>query len=127
VSEDIRKYKTLLKPGGSILVTEPGLLNPFAFVRRTFFPTSVHTPDEHPFVPRKLIADFRSEFERVDHQLFYITSLLAPILQKGFGNRVADWSLKALAPVDRVLTGVPGVRELSWIITIQAVKEGPRT
>ena len=122
VEADLATYARLLRPGGSILVYEPGLLNPMAFVRRTFFPTAVHTPDEHPFVPRSFVGLFRRHYSKVDHRLFYITSLAAPIVEKIAGAAAGGAVLGVLKPLDRVLARVPGIRQMSWIIVVHATK-----
>lgn len=122
VEADLASYARLLRPGGSILVYEPGLLNPFAYVRRTFFPTAVHTPDEHPFVPRSFISMFERNFDAVDHRLYYVTSLAAPIVEKVAGPTLGHAVLSVLAPIDRLLVHIPGVRQLSWIIVVHATK-----
>ncbi len=121
VEADIARYRRLLKPGGSILAREPGLLNPFAFIRRRFFPTSIHTPDEHPFVPVKLKRMFEQHYERVDYKCDYVTTLAAPMLEKVAGRRVALAALAALLAVSLLLTRTPA-RDLAWIINVQAFR-----
>lgn len=122
LDNDLTQFKAILKNGGSIIVTEPCLLNPFAFIRRKFFPTSVHTPDEHPFIPGPFIKKFKQRFSHVEYKYFYILSLAAPILEKIFGKKTGLFFLKLLAPIDRVLTRIPVIREFSWIVNIHAYK-----
>jgi SAM-dependent methyltransferase len=121
VEADLQRYRTLLKPGGFVLSREPGLLNPFAWVRRRFFPTGIHTPDEHPFVPARFVAMFERVFSRVDSQRYFVTALAAPVVEKVAGRGVALAALRALQPVDRVLTRTPA-GELAWIINVQAFR-----
>ena len=122
LERDLDKFSKLMKEEGSIIATEPGLLNPFAFIRRRFFPTSVHTPDEHPFIPFRLVRIFKKPFRRVEYKYFYILSLAAPILEKIFGKQVGYISLKCFKAVDSVLTKIPIIQELSWIINVHAQK-----
>jgi 2-polyprenyl-3-methyl-5-hydroxy-6-metoxy-1,4-benzoquinol methylase len=122
LERDLDSFSSMMKEGGFIIATEPGLLNPFAFLRRRFFPTSVHTPDEHPFVPFRLIRMFKSRYRKVEYEYFYILSLAALIFEKLLGEKVGYISLRILRRVDAVLTKIPVVRELSWIINIRAEK-----
>jgi len=122
VETDLDKFSKFLKDGGSIIATEPGLLNPFAFIRRKLFPTSVHTPDEHPFVPSRFIRLFQKYFSKVEFKYFYIFSLIALLIGKILGEKAGLIFLKLLEPVDAVFTRIPFVKELSWIITVHAYK-----
>ncbi len=119
---DLVKFSRFLKEWGSIIATEPGLLNPFAFVRRKFFPTLVHTPDEHPFVPSRFVRLFQKHFSNVEFKYFYIFSLIALLTEKIFGGRVGLIFLKLLEPIDAIFTRIPVVKELSWIINVHACK-----
>ncbi|MFC1502485.1 class I SAM-dependent methyltransferase [bacterium] len=116
----MKTFGRLLSEDGLLLITEPGLLNPFAFIRRKFFPTSVHTPDERPFVPARLKRLCEKHFQAVEYRTFYVTSLFALISEKIVGEKVGRLLLKVLLPVDSFLTRVPLIRELSWIINIYA-------
>ena len=118
----IAQYPRILKHGGAVVVQEPGLLNPFAFIRRKFFPTGVHTPDEHPFVPYRFIELFGSGYSKVDSRLFCISNLLAPICAKLAGQKVGKSVALPLNMLDRTLTKVPWLRETAWIISVHAVK-----
>jgi ubiquinone/menaquinone biosynthesis C-methylase UbiE len=122
VERDLVLFRGLLKPGGCVIATEPGLLNPLAFVRRRFFPTSVHTPDERPFVPWRFFAMFRRHFQRVTGGYFYVVSVAAPVIGKAFGSGAGRFALAVLTPLDRVLCRLPGIRELAWIINVHAIK-----
>lgn len=122
VERDLATFHKLLKPGGSLLATEPGLLNPLAFVRRRFFPTSVHTPDERPFVPWQFFAMFRRHFRHVTGQHFYVVSLAAPVIAKVLGLEAGRLALALLTPVDRLLCALPGARQLAWVLNVHAIK-----
>ena len=122
VENDVVRLRNLLRPGGSFFAMEPGLLNPFAFVRRRFFPTAVHTPDERPFVPSKFFAMFRRRFRIVECRHFYILSLVAPIIEKIVGRRAASMVLGPTAAVDELLCSLPIVRELAWYLDVHAIK-----
>lgn len=122
VERDLVKFRRLLRPGGSVLATEPGLLNPLAFIRRRFFPTSVHTPDERPFVPWRFFAMFRRHFSQVTGQHLYVVSVAAPVIGKAFGLRAGHLALTLLTPPDRLLCGLPGTREFAWVLNVHAIK-----
>lgn len=122
IEEDLLKYKILLKPGGYIFSLEPALLNPFAFIRRRFFPTSVHTPDEHPFIPYLFLNLFRRHYDEVKYEYFYILSLAAPITEKLMGKKVGYSILSLTLLIDKILCKIPGVRELSWYVGVCAKK-----
>jgi ubiquinone/menaquinone biosynthesis C-methylase UbiE len=122
VDRDLVQLRDLLRPGGSFLAMEPGLLNPFAFLRRRFFPTSVHTPDERPFIPAKFFAMFRQRFRIVECRHFYILSLVAPIVAKIAGRRAGSLVLGPTAAVDELLCRLPIVRELAWYLDVHAIK-----
>ena len=124
----LASYRRVLRPGGQLLVMEPGLLHPLAWIRRQFFPTAVHTPDEHPFVPRRLIAAIDAEFEEVETLLSSLTTLGVPVVEKVVGRRVAHGLLRMGEIADAALLRLPGMRELAWLISVHAVKRaaGPR-
>jgi ubiquinone/menaquinone biosynthesis C-methylase UbiE len=122
ISQDLDQMNIILKKGGSLIITEPGLLNPFAFIRRRLFPTSIHTPDEHPFVPYKLRKIIKYKFSKIEIEYFFIFSLLALILGKLFGKNLGKGLLKLLIPFDFLLTRIPLVREFCWIINLHVIK-----
>ena len=122
VEDDLMGFKRVLTEKGSIIATEPGLLNPFAFVRRTFFPTSIHTPNEHPFIPFKLVKVFKKYFRKVEYKCFFILNLSAPIVEKMLGKKAGQLTLNVMNPIDDILTKTPLFRNLSWIINVHAFK-----
>jgi SAM-dependent methyltransferase len=125
VEGSLSNLHQVLRDGGVLIAVEPGLLNPFAWVRRTFFPTPVHTPDEHPFVPYLFVRRLRRHFDHVEYQYFNILSFAALIVQKLFGDRAGDFSYRVLSSLDGVLTTIPIVNQLSKSICVVARKGSP--
>ena len=80
----LNNVKKILRPKGKIFISlEPSLLNPIAYIGRTFFPTNIHTPFERPFV----IYKFRRKLKRFgfieeNFECFCLFSHLFPIFAK---------------------------------------------
>lgn len=113
----LMETRRVLVPKGYLYVAaEPGLLNPIAWLRRTFFPSHIHTPDEKPFIPhrfRKIVHLYG--FREIDYQPSFIFSPVVPVLGKKFSR--VQWKplLNFLLSLDRFLLKTP-CRELSWVI-----------
>lgn len=128
IKKDLMEFSRLLKPNGIILVTEPALLNPIAFFRRKIFPSSIHTPDEHPFIPYKFIHTFKEIFINVEVKHFFLFSLLAPILYKVAGNyaigkKISKIFLHIILPIDRIIMRFPFICQFCWIFTAKGSKK----
>ena len=68
----------ILKPGGLLLIQDPGASNPFAYFIRHFFPTEAHEEDEDPFETNYLIDEVRNYFKIQDLQYHYLLSYPLP-------------------------------------------------
>ena len=118
LSEALKEIRRVLVPEGCLYVDdEPGLLNPIAWIRRVFFPSVIHSPDEQPFLPfafRKLL--YRNGFHEIAFKHFFIFSPIIPVLAKIFPR--INWLpiLHFLIKFDRLLTRTP-LREMCWRIS----------
>jgi ubiquinone/menaquinone biosynthesis C-methylase UbiE len=79
----------ILKLNGILFIAyEPGLLNPFGFIGRKFFPSNVHTPNEHPFIPYKFKKKILSMgYEQIYFEYYYLYSIIIPIIFKKIAHR----------------------------------------
>jgi hypothetical protein len=114
-------YKSL-DNDGIVMATEPCAYNPFAIIRRRYFPSVFHTPDERPFPPNELIDAFRRNFDFVAYKRFFIISINAGIVEKMLGWKAASIYLKIAMIFDSVLLRIPLVRNLCWRISIIGIK-----
>lgn len=104
-----------------LIIAEPSLLNPIAMIGRKFFPTSIHTPSEHPFIPSSLIGLISKYFNIVESQFLYFSSSIVPILSKYFP--AFKKIIKSAFLFDSVLLeNVPMLNELCWITVVCARK-----
>jgi len=92
----------LLRPGGALVVIEPGLWHPvglgLALANRTGLGPAVHgTPDDIPLSPRRLVAEARAAgLQRPElHAVTYTWRRLPPALQR------------ALQPLDALIGSRP--------------------
>jgi ubiquinone/menaquinone biosynthesis C-methylase UbiE len=108
--------------GGVLVATEPCAYNPFAMIRRKYFPSDIHTPDERPFPPNELIEAFNKVFDKVVYRRNYIFSINAGIVEKILGKKVASVYLKCFLAIDKILLGIPIVKNLCWRISIIGFK-----
>lgn len=114
-------YKSLDNEG-LVLATEPCAYNPFAVIRRKYFPSVFHTPDERPFPPNELIDAFKRNFDFVAYKRFFILSINSGIIEKFMGMKVARIYLKVAMIIDSVLLRIPVIRNLCWRISIIGIK-----
>lgn len=63
--------KYCIKKGGFLIFVEPGILNPQAFLVRTFFPTPFHVPEERPFFPFMLKKKMQVIYGKGNIKIFY--------------------------------------------------------
>ena len=123
LSATMVEMKRVLKKGGSVVLSEPGLLNPFAFVRRKFFPSAIHTPDERPFVPSRLVKQVEYHFRNARCEHFYFLSCALPFLRCFIGYLPARMLMFLLYRLDRfLLSHFDMIRQFSWIIVMTADK-----
>ncbi len=111
-----------LKDNGAVVVNEPCAYNPFAIIRRRFFPSSTHTPDERPFPPGEIIAEFKRNFDLVYYKRFFIFSINSSIMEQFLGKRAAAFYLKISMIIDNILLRIPIIRDLCWRISLIGLK-----
>lgn len=119
----LESYKKFLCKEGMVLATEPCAYNPFAFIRRKFFPSETHTPDERPFPPGELIKAFRQIFDTVYYKRFYLFSVNSPLVEKILGRRAAVVFFRIFSRIDALLLKIPLIKELCWSICIVGYKK----
>jgi ubiquinone/menaquinone biosynthesis C-methylase UbiE len=88
----------ILKPGGQVIVEEPGALNPIAYIIRNAFPTSSHEESERPFKPSVLKEKTKMYFTITKIEYHWLLSYSLP----HFISRLP----KKLKPITRKLLGM---------------------
>lgn len=106
-----------LKENGIVILHEPGLLNPVALIARRFFPTSIHTPGEKPFVPYTLKRTFKKSFKIIEFKTYYVFSNAIPVLGKFSPIFRKKRLLQIAYLLDRKISKTP-LRQLSWELLI---------
>ena len=104
-----REARRLLRPGGALIATEPGLWHPvgagLALANRAGLGTKVHgTPDDIPLSPRLLMRDAREAgLEPELHAVTYGWRRLPAALQRGLHRIDRHGSRRRLAPLGHTL------------------------
>jgi ubiquinone/menaquinone biosynthesis C-methylase UbiE len=111
-----------LSVNGILIATEPCAYNPFAVIRRKFFPSIFHTPDERPFPPNEIIAEFKRNFECVYYKRFFLFSINSSVVERVLGKRIALQYLKVMKNIDSVIMRLPLLKELCWRIDLVGLK-----
>jgi ubiquinone/menaquinone biosynthesis C-methylase UbiE len=113
----LKEIRRVLTPDGYLyVVDECGLLNPIAWIRRRFFPSEIHTPDERPFIPnqfRKIL--YRHGFHEIDFEYRFIISPVAPVLARVIPRVNLMPLVHFLLGVDKLLLQSP-LKQLCWRI-----------
>lgn len=114
----LNEVRRVLASNGYLYVAaEPGLLNPIAFLRRSLFPSVIHTMDERPFIPfqfRKILN--RQGFEEIEYLPNFVFSPIVPVLAKVLPGLNWKMLLHQLLSLDKFLTRTP-LREFCWWIS----------
>ena len=111
-------YSKCLSNDGIFIAAEPCAFNPFAIIRRKYFPAETHTPDEKPFAPRELVREFKRIFDVVHYKRFYLFSVNSSLVEKILGRKSAMVYYKIFSQVDRILLKIPLIKELCWIVCL---------
>lgn len=113
----------VLKRSGTMLLHEPGLLNPIAMIGRKFFPTNIHTPGERSFVPMILREKVSLKFRVMEMNYYYLLSHLLPIFWKYLINGFKEQKVISQAYFfDELLLRTP-MKQLCWEFLLVAKKE----
>jgi SAM-dependent methyltransferase len=111
-----------LHENGAVVASEPCAYNPFAIIRRKFFPSIFHTPDERPFPPNEIIEVFRHNFDLVHYKRQFLFSINSSIIEQFLGKKSGAIYLKIAMVFDSILLKIPVIKELCWRIDIIGVK-----
>lgn len=112
-----------LRSGGVIVTSEPCAYNPFAVIRRKYFPSVYHTPTERPFPPEEIIAEFKKRFEKVYFRRQFLFAINSSFVEKLLGQRWAELYLRLILPIDNLLLKIPFIKQLCWRIDIVGIKK----
>lgn len=115
------EIQRVLVDDGQLLLYEPGRYNPPALVRRKFFPSNIHTPDEQPFDPGELNQVLDDYFHHVRLEGHCLVSNVIPVVANYLP--VPIWVGPKLYNFERPLVR-HGAGKFSWVITGTA--RGPR-
>lgn len=114
----LASYIQCLNETGLVISSEPCAYNPFAVIRRKFFPSETHTPDERPFPPKEIIKEFRKAYDIVAYKRFWLFSVNAPLVERAFGLKAAKVYYRISSVLDRILLKIPVIKEFCWIICL---------
>lgn len=121
-SDGLAEITRILSDDGALIFFEPGKYNPPAAIRRRFFPTQSHTPDESPFDPDGLESVLEKYFESVSVEGYYVVSNLLPVLDNVLPSSIPASVTSVLYDMEQ---RIPGSRKLSWILVGKAEKPRP--
>lgn len=79
-SDGLREIARVCTRGGKLVFQEPGKYNPPAAIRRHFFPSNLHTPDEHPFNLHHLEKALNRHFSDVSIEPHCLVSNALPVI-----------------------------------------------
>jgi ubiquinone/menaquinone biosynthesis C-methylase UbiE len=120
--KSLSKMYRSLKDGGIVIASEPCAYNPFAVIRRKFFPSIYHTADERPFPPHEIIAEFKKRFDEWHYKRFFVFSINSSLVERLLGEKTAMAFLRLSTTIDSVMVRIPLVKELCWRIDLVGIK-----
>jgi ubiquinone/menaquinone biosynthesis C-methylase UbiE len=126
LNQAFREIHRVLKIDGKIILSEPGLLNPFAFVRRKFFPSEIHTPDETPFIPFRLKKFIELNYSNLISEYKYFVSCAFPFLSRFIGKRLSTKLMMFSYKLDIFLLQFSFIQQFCWIIIMKGEKTSKR-
>jgi len=107
----------ILNQHGHAVFMEPLGHNPLINLYRKLTP-NIRTPDEHPLI-RKDLKLLKKYFYDVDIQYFSLLTLITVPFRNSF---IFNLLFKTLCLIDRIILGIPFIRDLAWIAVIHASK-----
>lgn len=119
--DGLSEIHRVLSEGGSLVIYEPGRYNPPAFLRRRYFPSNIHTPDEKPFNPRELHDELDAKFSRVDINGHCLFSNILPVVFRSSPIEVPTRVTESVYRLEQPLTDTH-LRQFAWILTGIAFK-----
>ena len=99
-----------------MLFYEPGRYNPPAMIRRQFFPSDIHTPDEHPFDPSEFERILSKYFKTVDITGHCVVSNLIPVVAKYVPVDIPTTVTERIYDFEQSVIDRLGYR-FAWILT----------
>jgi SAM-dependent methyltransferase len=120
--KSISKLFECLNYNGFVIASEPCAYNPFAIIRRKYFPSIFHTPDERPFPPNEIINVFKQSFDLVLYKRLFLFSINSSVVEQFLGKKSAALYLKIAMIIDNVLLSLPLIKELCWRIDLVGIK-----
>ena len=130
----LRMLRSLLNPGGRVIMIEPIMLSKTLKRLRRLFPANPNaTPDERPLELNELEI-IKSVFPELETRYFRMSGRFAPLVLGGHGyekaSKLRRAASDALGRVDRTLLSVKPMQRLASICVMEAqisnVVPGPR-
>ncbi|EMA10262.1 hypothetical protein C435_20943 [Haloarcula marismortui ATCC 33799] len=123
-TDGLEEICRVLTAKGQLLLYEPGRYNPPAVIRRRFFPSDIHTPDEHPFDPSELERVLSKNFETVEISGHCIISNTIPVIAKYLPINIPIMVTERAYNLEQPIVDGVG-RRFAWVLT--GVAGGPRS
>lgn len=101
-----KEIHRILKPGGQILIEEPGALNPIAYIIRKAFPTMSHEPGEQPIKTSVLEHKVNEYFVTTELKYYWLIAYSIPHMISRLPNKIKSPMrkiLKIMVRMDKVL------------------------
>lgn len=115
-TDGLAEINRVTESGGSLIFYEPGKYNPPAAIRRRFFPSELHTPDEHPFDPVAFENVLERHFDAVEMQGHCFASNVLPVVFDRLPFSVPTDVTRYAYRADQQLLRGP-MERLSWLLT----------
>jgi len=113
------ELRRILKSGGRMFAFEALDYNPLIKLYRNMTPAMRTEWESAHILSQKEVRFARHFFDVRDVRYWHLASILATPLRR---TRVFRHALKAANAIDRVVLRIPGLRQMSWIVTFQLMK-----
>jgi len=121
----LKEIHRILKPGGQILVEEPGSLNPIAYIIRKAFPTMSHEESERPFKPSVLEGKIKEYFTITELKYYWLISYSMPHVISRLPNAIKPIVrkvLKLIVRLDNVLLKYKTFKPFCGYVLIKGIR-----
>lgn len=121
-----KEMERITRPGGIILIEEPGYHNPIALIMRKAFPTTSHEEGEIPLKVNQLKKISPKYFNVLEIKYFWLLSYTIPHLISRLPKKIKPMArqfLKQLVILDNILLKFNIFKPLCGYIMIVAKKE----